>query len=41
MIDACRLGVACAAANALVIGAGILRVEDVRRLEPLARVERW
>jgi 1-phosphofructokinase family hexose kinase len=41
VIDACRLAVACAAANALVIGAGILRVEDVRWLEPLARVERW
>jgi 1-phosphofructokinase family hexose kinase len=41
VIDACRLAVACAAANALVLGAGILRIEDVRRLEPLARVERW
>jgi 1-phosphofructokinase family hexose kinase len=41
VIDACRLAVACAAANALVLGAGILRMEDVRRLEPLARVERW
>jgi tagatose 6-phosphate kinase len=39
--QACRLATACAAANALVVGAGILRVEDVRRLEPLARVERW
>jgi len=39
--QACRLAAACAAANALIAGAGILRVEDVRRLEPLAVVERW
>jgi tagatose 6-phosphate kinase len=39
--DACRLAAACAAANALLPGAGNLRIEDVRRLEPLARVERW
>jgi tagatose 6-phosphate kinase len=37
--DACRLGVACAAANTLIPGAGFLRLEDVRRLEPLARIE--
>jgi 1-phosphofructokinase family hexose kinase len=41
VLQACRLAVACAAANALVVGAGILRVEDVRRLEPMAVVERW
>jgi len=41
VLQACRLAAACAAANALVVGAGILRVEDVRRLEPLAVVERW
>jgi tagatose 6-phosphate kinase len=40
VVQACRLAAACAAANALVIGTGILRLEDVRRLEPLARVER-
>jgi tagatose 6-phosphate kinase len=40
VIDACRLGSACAAANTLTIGAGNLKIEDVRRLEPLARVER-
>jgi tagatose 6-phosphate kinase len=40
VLQACRLGSACAAANTLVPGAGILRIEDVRRLEPLARVER-
>jgi tagatose 6-phosphate kinase len=39
--DACRLAAACAAANALIVGAGILRLEDIRRLEPLARVDRW
>ena len=39
--DACRLAAACAAANALLPGAGNLRIEDVRRLEPLVRVERW
>jgi 1-phosphofructokinase family hexose kinase len=39
--EACRLGAACAAANTLIPGAGFLRAEDVRRLEPLARVEKW
>lgn len=39
--EACRLAAACAAANALIAGAAIVRIEDVRRLEPLAVVERW
>ena len=39
--DACKLAAACAAANALLPGAGNLRIEDIRRLEPNARVERW
>ena len=39
--DACRLAVACAAANTLIPGSGFLRLEDVRRLEPLARIEPW
>jgi tagatose 6-phosphate kinase len=39
--QACLLATACAAANTLVPGAGFLRLEDVRRLEPLARIERW
>jgi 1-phosphofructokinase family hexose kinase len=38
--DACRLATACAAANTLVPGSGLLRIEDVRRLEPMVRVER-
>lgn len=38
--DACRLASACAAANVLAPGAGILRLEDVRRLEGLAKVFR-
>jgi tagatose 6-phosphate kinase len=38
--EACRLGAACAAANTLIAGAGILRVEDVQRLRALAVVER-
>jgi tagatose 6-phosphate kinase len=38
--DACRLASAAAAANALVPGAGVLRLEDVRRLEKLATVFR-
>jgi tagatose 6-phosphate kinase len=39
--EACRLGAACAAANTLIPGAGFLRLEDVRRLHPLARAEKW
>lgn len=39
--EACQLAAACAAANTLVPGAGILRLEDVRRLEHVARVEKW
>jgi tagatose 6-phosphate kinase len=39
--DACRLGAACAAANTLIPGAGFLKLEDVRRLEPQAKVESW
>jgi 1-phosphofructokinase family hexose kinase len=39
--EACRLAAACAAANALIAGAGIVRIEDVRRLEPMAVVQRW
>ena len=39
--EACRLAAACAAANTLIPGAGFLRLEDVRRLEPLARAEKW
>jgi tagatose 6-phosphate kinase len=39
VIDACRLASACAAANTLVVGAGLLKIEDVRRLEPLARIQ--
>lgn len=38
--DACRLATACAAANAMIPGSGLLRVEDVRRLEPMVKVER-
>lgn len=41
MLEACRLGAAAAAANTLVPGSGMLRLEDVRRLEPLARIEKW
>ena len=37
--DACRLATACAAANALIPGAGFLRAEDVQRLEDTIRVE--
>jgi len=40
VIDACRLASACAAANTLTVGAGLLKIEDVRRLEPLARIQR-
>jgi fructose-1-phosphate kinase PfkB-like protein len=36
--EACQLASACAAANALIPGSGILRIEDVKRLEPLGRV---
>jgi fructose-1-phosphate kinase PfkB-like protein len=39
--EACQLAAACAAANTLIPGAGVLRLEDVRRLERLARVEKW
>jgi tagatose 6-phosphate kinase len=39
--QACLLATACAAANALVPGAGFLRLEDVHRLEPLARIQKW
>jgi len=38
--EACLLGAACAAANTLVPGAGYLRLEDVQRLRPLARLEK-
>jgi tagatose 6-phosphate kinase len=38
--DACKLAAACGAANALVPGAGLLRMEDVRRLEKVVRLER-
>jgi tagatose 6-phosphate kinase len=38
--DACRLATAAAAANAMIPGAGNLKLEDVVRLEPLVRVER-
>jgi tagatose 6-phosphate kinase len=38
--DACKLAAACGAANTLVPGAGLLRMEDVRRLEKVVRVER-
>ncbi|MGD0139948.1 MAG: hexose kinase [Tepidisphaeraceae bacterium] len=38
---ACLLATACAAANTLVPGAGFLRMEDVHRLEPLARIQKW
>jgi 1-phosphofructokinase family hexose kinase len=41
MPEACRLGSACAAANTLIPGSGMLRLEDVRRLEPRARIEKW
>ncbi|MGA2443032.1 MAG: hexose kinase [Tepidisphaeraceae bacterium] len=39
--QACLLATACAAANTLVPGAGFLRLEDVHRLEPLARIQKW
>jgi len=39
--QACLLAAACAAANTLVPGAGFLRLEDVHRLEPLARIQKW
>ncbi len=38
--DACRLGAACAAANTLVPGSGLLKMEDVWRLESRVKVER-
>jgi len=39
--DACRLAAACAAANTLIPGAGFLRLDDVKRLEPLAKLTTW
>jgi 1-phosphofructokinase family hexose kinase len=39
--QACLLAAACAAANTLLPGAGFLRLEDVHRLEPLARIQKW
>jgi 1-phosphofructokinase family hexose kinase len=39
--EACLLATACAAANTLIPGAGFLRLEDVQRLQPLARAEKW
>jgi 1-phosphofructokinase family hexose kinase len=39
--DACRLAAACAAANTLIPGAGFLRFEDIKRLEPLAQLTAW
>jgi tagatose 6-phosphate kinase len=38
--EACRLATACAAANALVPGAGLLRMADVRKLLRLVRIRR-
>jgi tagatose 6-phosphate kinase len=37
--QACRLATACAAANCLMPGSGLLRLEDVERLEKLTTVE--
>ncbi|MEN9937228.1 MAG: hypothetical protein RLZZ387_3807 [Chloroflexota bacterium] len=37
--DALRLGVACGTANALVLGAGIMRPEDVERIGAATQVE--
>jgi len=39
--DACRLGAAAAAANAMVAGSGVLRPADVQRVLPQVRVEEW
>jgi tagatose 6-phosphate kinase len=39
--DACRLAAACAAANTLIPGAGFLHLQDVKRLEPLAKLTTW
>ncbi len=41
MPQACRLGVACGAANAMTDRAGVLRREDVDALLPQIRVESW
>jgi len=38
--ESCRLGAACAAANALIPGSGLLRLADVRRLLKQTRVIR-
>ena len=38
--DACRLATACAAANALIPGAGRLRLADVRKIEKMVRILR-
>ncbi len=38
--EALRRGVACGAANTLTIGAGVVRIEDVNRLDGMVRVER-
>jgi fructose-1-phosphate kinase PfkB-like protein len=38
--DACRLATACAAANAMVLGAGLLRLDDVHRLEPQVHLQK-
>jgi len=39
--DACRLGAAAAAANAMVPGSGVLRPSDVQLVLPQVRVESW
>jgi tagatose 6-phosphate kinase len=39
--DACKLGTACGAANALTLMAGDVRISDVRRLTNEAVVENW
>lgn len=39
VIDACRLAAACAAANTLTLGPGNLKIDDVRRLETIARIQ--
>jgi 1-phosphofructokinase family hexose kinase len=37
--EACRLATACAAANAMTLGAGLLRLEDVKSLLPKVQVQ--
>jgi tagatose 6-phosphate kinase len=41
MLDACRLGIACGAANAMTPRAGVVLPEDVAALLPKVEIESW